>query len=172
MLSILSLLSLYPSGCGHRGHWLHLCCSKKVHVTFWKWHQYIVSALWSCVDLCMPLDHPCWLLWTCCWFQLNEAEVKQLEMSNEPTKVMEVCATCGALLVVGDPHQRLDEHVSGKQHKGYAQIRMYLDQRRLADSEQALQVEQASWLADSQWLSSCHWMFCLWEKKFNYEWKF
>jgi len=45
---------------------------------------------------------------------------------------MEVCTICGALLVVGDPHQRLDEHISGKQHKGFAQIRSYLDQRRLA----------------------------------------
>jgi len=61
-------------------------------------------------------------------------------MANEPSKTMEVCVTCGALLVVGDPHQRLDEHVSGKQHKGYAQIRSYLDQQRLSVSEQHLQV--------------------------------
>jgi len=73
--------------------------------------------------------------------QLNEAEVRQLEMANEPNKAMEVCVTCGALLVVGDPHQRLDEHVSGKQHKGFAQIRSYLDQRRITGSEQPLQVE-------------------------------
>jgi len=61
-------------------------------------------------------------------------------MANEPAKAMEVCATCGALLVVGDPHQRLDEHVSGKQHKGFAQIRSYLDQRRLTGSEQSILV--------------------------------
>jgi len=62
-------------------------------------------------------------------------------MANEPAKAMEVCATCGALLVVGDPHQRLDEHVSGKQHKGYAQIRSYLDQRRLVEGEKSVIVE-------------------------------
>ena len=62
-------------------------------------------------------------------------------MANEPAKAMEVCTTCGALLVVGDPHQRLDEHVSGKQHKGYAQIRSYLDQRRLIEGEQSILVE-------------------------------
>jgi len=58
-------------------------------------------------------------------------------MASEPAKEMEVCTICGALLVVGDPHQRLDEHVSGKQHKGFAQIRSYLDQRRLLGSEHA-----------------------------------
>lgn len=72
---------------------------------------------------------------------MNEAEVRQLEMANEPAKAMEVCATCGALLVVGDPHQRLDEHISGKQHKGYAQIRSYLEQRRLVEGEQSVVVE-------------------------------
>jgi len=63
-------------------------------------------------------------------------------MASEPTKTMEVCVTCGALLVVGDPHQRLDEHVSGKQHKGYAQIRLYLDQQRPASNEQPQQVKR------------------------------
>jgi len=63
-------------------------------------------------------------------------------MATEPAKAMEVCATCGALLVIGDPHQRLDEHVSGKQHKGYAQIRSYLDQRRLVEGDQSLIIEQ------------------------------
>jgi len=62
-------------------------------------------------------------------------------MANEPAKEMEVCATCGALLVIGDPHQRLDEHISGKQHKGFAQIRSYLDQRRLGETELTARVE-------------------------------
>jgi hypothetical protein len=62
---------------------------------------------------------------------LNESERRQLEELTEPTKAMQVCETCGALLVIGDPHQRLDEHVMGKQHMGYAQIRTYLDGRRV-----------------------------------------
>jgi len=74
--------------------------------------------------------------------QLNEAELRALEMANEPAKAMQVCATCGALLVIGDPHQRLDEHVSGKQHKGFAQIRSYLDQRRLVGTEPAILIDQ------------------------------
>ena len=65
-------------------------------------------------------------------------------MANEPAKEMEVCATCGALLVIGDPHQRLDEHVSGKQHKGFAQIRSYLDQRRLAEVEPSVHIEHTA----------------------------
>jgi len=65
-------------------------------------------------------------------------------MANEPVKTMEVCATCGALLVVGDPHQRLDEHISGKQHKGFAQIRSYLDNRRIAENGFTAVIEHSS----------------------------
>lgn len=46
--------------------------------------------------------------------------------SNSPDpniKQMEVCEVCGALLIVGDMQQRLDEHLTGKQHMGYAQVR-------------------------------------------------
>jgi len=38
-------------------------------------------------------------------------------------KEMEVCPICGAFLVVGDVPQRVEEHVSGKQHMGYAKVR-------------------------------------------------
>jgi len=38
-------------------------------------------------------------------------------------KEMEVCPICGAFLVVGDIPQRVEEHVSGKQHMGYAKVR-------------------------------------------------
>lgn len=44
--------------------------------------------------------------------------------SNQLTpKEMEVCHICGAFLVVGDIPQRVEEHVSGKQHMGYAKVR-------------------------------------------------
>ena len=39
---------------------------------------------------------------------------------------MIVCDVCGALLVANDAPQRIDEHLMGKQHMGYAQIRAYL----------------------------------------------
>uniref|UniRef100_A0A8W8JJ75 Luc7-like protein 3 n=2 Tax=Magallana gigas TaxID=29159 RepID=A0A8W8JJ75_MAGGI len=43
---------------------------------------------------------------------------KLQQQSNEPEKTMEVCQVCGALLVVGDVQQRIDEHLMGKQHAG------------------------------------------------------
>jgi len=48
--------------------------------------------------------------------------------SNQLTpKEMEVCTICGAFLVVGDIPQRVEEHVSGKQHMGYAKVRDTID---------------------------------------------
>ena len=48
----------------------------------------------------------------------------------EHAKDMQVCEICGALLVVGDAQQRVDEHLLGKQHMGYAQIRSYVETRK------------------------------------------
>lgn len=53
----------------------------------------------------------------------------QTDQFNEPLKAMEVCTVCGALLVVGDAQQRVEEHIMGKQHSGYARIRAYVDQK-------------------------------------------
>ncbi|XP_048760962.1 luc7-like protein 3 [Ostrea edulis] len=58
----------------------------------------------------------------------RELESSKLsQQSNEPEKTMEVCQVCGALLVVGDVQQRIDEHLMGKQHAGYARIRAYVE---------------------------------------------
>ncbi|KAJ8317869.1 hypothetical protein KUTeg_002960 [Tegillarca granosa] len=59
--------------------------------------------------------------------QLRE-ERTQLEtnvpyVSTLQPKEMEVCTVCGSLLIVGDMQQRLDEHMMGKQHAGYARVR-------------------------------------------------
>ena len=43
------------------------------------------------------------------------------------TKEMEVCTICGSFLVVGDIPQRVEEHISGKQHMGYAKVRDTID---------------------------------------------
>ena len=43
------------------------------------------------------------------------------------TKEMEVCTVCGALLIVNDAQQRVDEHMQGKQHVGYTMIRAYVN---------------------------------------------
>ena len=42
-------------------------------------------------------------------------------------KAMEVCDTCGAFLIVGDAPQRIDDHLMGKQHIGYARLRAAVD---------------------------------------------
>jgi len=38
-------------------------------------------------------------------------------------KQMEVCEICGSFLIVGDAQARVDDHLMGKQHMGYARIR-------------------------------------------------
>merc|ERR1712001_588163 len=43
-------------------------------------------------------------------------------------KAMEVCDTCGAFLIVGDAQQRIDDHLLGKQHVGYARLRTATDE--------------------------------------------
>ena len=37
--------------------------------------------------------------------------------------MMEVCEICGAFLIVGDAQSRIDDHLMGKQHMGYAKLR-------------------------------------------------
>jgi len=38
-------------------------------------------------------------------------------------KQMEVCEVCGAFLIVGDAQSRIDDHLMGKQHMGYARLK-------------------------------------------------
>ncbi|XP_047142795.1 luc7-like protein 3 [Hydra vulgaris] len=42
-------------------------------------------------------------------------------------KQMEVCEVCGAFLIVGDAQSRVDDHLQGKQHMGYARIKSTLE---------------------------------------------
>lgn len=41
---------------------------------------------------------------------------------------MEVCQVCGAFLIVGDAQQRIDDHLMGKQHVGFAKLKLALDE--------------------------------------------
>lgn len=43
-------------------------------------------------------------------------------------KQMEVCEVCGAFLIVGDAQQRLEDHLTGKQHMGYSRLRKAVDE--------------------------------------------
>ncbi|CAF0787732.1 unnamed protein product [Didymodactylos carnosus] len=59
------------------------------------------------------------------------AEREQLsyqEYNSDMMKAMEVCNVCGSFLIVGDAQCRIEEHVSGKQHVGYAKIRSTLEE--------------------------------------------
>ena len=58
-----------------------------------------------------------------------------------PPKAMEVCETCGAFLIVGDAQQRIDDHLMGKLHVGYARMRATVEQiledrRRLQEQKE------------------------------------
>ena len=44
---------------------------------------------------------------------------------------MEVCEICGAFLVMGDAQQRVEEHLSGKQHMGYGKVRTTIEQLKV-----------------------------------------
>lgn len=44
-------------------------------------------------------------------------------MAQAQEKQMEVCEVCGAFLIVGDAQQRLDDHLSGKQHLGFSKLK-------------------------------------------------
>ena len=59
-----------------------------------------------------------------------------------PPKAMEVCETCGAFLIVGDAQQRIDDHLMGKLHVGYARMRatvemMTDEKRRMREQREA-----------------------------------
>ncbi|EEB16421.1 conserved hypothetical protein [Pediculus humanus corporis] len=41
---------------------------------------------------------------------------------------MEVCQVCGAFLIVGDAPQRIDDHLMGKQHVGYAKLKLTVEE--------------------------------------------
>ncbi|XP_039300944.1 luc7-like protein 3, partial [Nilaparvata lugens] len=50
------------------------------------------------------------------------------ELAAAQEKQMEVCEVCGAFLIVGDAQSRIDDHLMGKQHVGYAKLRAALDE--------------------------------------------
>ncbi|KAG0698657.1 Luc7-like protein 3 [Chionoecetes opilio] len=52
------------------------------------------------------------------------------EMAASQEKQMEVCEVCGAFLIVGDAQQRIDDHLTGKQHVGFAKLREAIQEIR------------------------------------------
>ena len=45
---------------------------------------------------------------------------------------MELCDVCGSFLVIGDSQCRVDAHLLGKQHMGYARIRSTITELRVS----------------------------------------
>ncbi|KAF5284360.1 hypothetical protein FQR65_LT13577 [Abscondita terminalis] len=50
------------------------------------------------------------------------------ELAAAQEKQMEVCEVCGAFLIVGDAQQRIDDHLMGKQHVGYARLKTAIEE--------------------------------------------
>ena len=59
---------------------------------------------------------------------------------QQQQKAMEVCDICGAFLIVGDAQQRVDDHLMGKQHVGYARLRVAVD--RIVEGKRKLREER------------------------------
>ncbi|MPC20573.1 Luc7-like protein 3 [Portunus trituberculatus] len=62
------------------------------------------------------------------------------EMAASQEKQMEVCEVCGAFLIVGDAQQRIDDHLTGKQHVGFAKLRQAIQEIR--DSREKARTER------------------------------
>ncbi|CAG9860131.1 unnamed protein product [Phyllotreta striolata] len=50
------------------------------------------------------------------------------ELAAAQEKQMEVCEVCGAFLIVGDAQQRIDDHLMGKQHMGFARLKIAIEE--------------------------------------------
>lgn len=60
----------------------------------------------------------------------NVSLLQAAEMAASQEKQMEVCEICGAFLIVGDAQQRIDDHLTGKQHVGFAKLRQAIKEIR------------------------------------------
>jgi hypothetical protein len=68
-----------------------------------------------------------------CKYLENQIE---LAIHNAEQKQMEVCEVCGSFLIVNDAQSRVEEHISGKQHQGYAKLRSALEEIRKKRQEE------------------------------------
>ncbi|KAL4648168.1 luc7-like protein 3 [Arapaima gigas] len=73
--------------------------------------------------------------------ELLSSTTSTIENFAAQEKQMEVCEVCGAFLIVGDAQSRVDDHLMGKQHMGYAKIKTTVEElkeklhRRPEDSD-------------------------------------
>ncbi|XP_058055112.1 luc7-like protein 3 [Anopheles bellator] len=64
------------------------------------------------------------------------------EIAASQEKQMEVCEVCGAFLIVGDAQQRIDDHLTGKQHLGYSKLRKAVDEMYEARRKNTINIEE------------------------------
>jgi hypothetical protein len=78
--------------------------------------------------------------------KLKEQKNDMLTISEHPLmmkeKQMKVCEVCGAMQSMQDNEKRLQTHVEGKLHTGYARIREYLEMLRRRKLERKFKVEE------------------------------
>ncbi|XP_078257634.1 luc7-like protein 3 isoform X2 [Rhinoraja longicauda] len=60
--------------------------------------------------------------------ELLRSASSTIESFAAQEKQMEVCEVCGAFLIVGDAQSRVDDHLMGKQHMGYAKIKATVEE--------------------------------------------
>jgi len=71
-----------------------------------------------------------------------------IDTAMREEKMMEVCEICGAFLIVGDAQSRIDDHLMGKQHMGYAKLRNCLTEVR--ESRQKVKEEREKAKAEAE----------------------
>jgi len=64
------------------------------------------------------------------WFVLQQS--RDLNLMTAQEKQMEVCEVCGAFLIIGDAQTRVDDHLQGKQHMGYAKIKSTIEELKVS----------------------------------------
>jgi len=73
-----------------------------------------------------------------------------IDTAMREEKMMEVCDICGAFLIVGDAQSRIDDHLMGKQHMGYAKLRNCLAQLRESREKAKEEREKAKAEAEAE----------------------
>jgi len=73
-----------------------------------------------------------------------------IDTAMREEKMMEVCEICGAFLIVGDAQSRIDDHLMGKQHMGYAKLRNCLTELRQSRMKAKEEKEKAKAEAEAE----------------------
>lgn len=69
------------------------------------------------------------LLKLCDQLKEEREQLKSNEVNHpwNPDKAMQVCEVCGSYLIIGEAQHRLDDHIMGKQHMGFALLRKTME---------------------------------------------